>query len=343
MAYGVVIGGGLQLFFQLPSLRRTGFSFRPHVDFSHPGLRQILTLMGPAILGTAATQINVMVNTNFASRIDDPIRGPDGAVSWLAYAFRFMQLPLGLFGVALASATLPSISRSAASGNMGEFRRTLSRSIGMVFLLTIPSSAGLAVLGKSMIGLIYQGGEFNDYDTQQTAIALSCYAVGLGGYSALKILAPAFYALDDARTPMLISFISIVINYVVVSLAIDAAGFGHAGLALSTSVVAIFGFLALFLIIRKRIGGIYGRELFATIMKVTFASALMACVVTASSHLVGAWLGASRLSHALDLLLSIPLGIAVYYFGCRMVGVPEMQVAFSALASPLQRLRSRIM
>src|SRR6202171_5223076 len=105
--------------------------------------------MGPAILGNAAVQINVMVNTNFASSISDPVRGTDGPVSWLGYAFRFMQLPLGIFGVAIASATLPSISRSAAANNLDEFRRTLSRSLGLVFLLTVPSSVGLAMLGES--------------------------------------------------------------------------------------------------------------------------------------------------------------------------------------------------
>src|SRR5207237_3077619 len=128
-----------------------------------PGLVRILRLMVPAILGNAAVQINVMVNTNFASQIMDPIRGLDGPVSWLGYAFRFMQLPLGLFGVAIASATLPSISRSAAAGNMNEFRGTLARSLGMIFLLTIPSSVGLAVLGESMIGAVYQGGQFRAY------------------------------------------------------------------------------------------------------------------------------------------------------------------------------------
>src|SRR6202795_4606910 len=153
--------------------------------------------MVPAILGNAAVQINVMVNTNFASTIVDPVRGMDGPVSWLSYAFRFMQLPLGLFGVAMASATLPSISRSAAAGRLDEFRQTLSHSLGMVLLLTLPSSVGLVVLGKSIIGAIYQGGNFEVYDTQQTATALSCYAIGLVGYAGLKVLSPAFYALND--------------------------------------------------------------------------------------------------------------------------------------------------
>src|SRR6185437_99905 len=134
MAIGVVCGGALQLAWQIPSLRRSGFVFHFAWDWSHPGLVHILRLMGPAIIGSAAVQVNVMVNTNFASRIFDPVRGLDGPVSWLSYAFRFMQLPLGLFGVAMASATLPAISRSAAQGKMDEFRRTLSKSLGMVFL-----------------------------------------------------------------------------------------------------------------------------------------------------------------------------------------------------------------
>src|SRR5258705_5826370 len=134
---------------------------------------RIFRLMVPAILGNAALQINVMVNTNFAWSIADQVRGLDGPVSWLGYAFRFMQLPLGLFGVAMASATLPSISRSAAAGNMEEFRRTLSKSLGMVFLLTLPSSVGLAVLGEPMIAAIYQGGAFHLSDARQTALALS--------------------------------------------------------------------------------------------------------------------------------------------------------------------------
>ena len=263
MAIGVVLGGALQLVWQLPALYRLGFRFRVAFDWKHPGLVRIFRLMVPAILGNAAVQINVMVNTNFASTIADPVRGMDGPVSWLSYAFRFMQLPLGLFGVAMASATLPSISRSAAAGNMEEFRRTLSKSLGMVFLLTLPSSVGLAVLGKSIIGAIYQGGRFQLYDTQQTALALSFYAIGLAGYAALKVLNPAFYALGDARTPMLVSLGSIVVNFATAATMIRFAGLGHAGLALSTSAVALFGFFLLFEILRRRIGGVHGRELAA--------------------------------------------------------------------------------
>ena len=219
--------------------------------------------MGPAIVGNAAVQVNAFVNTSFAAGITDQAgHVMNGPVSWLLYAFRFMQLPLGLFGVAIASATLPAISRSAAAANMEEFRQTLSRSLGLVFLLTIPSTVGLAVLGEPMVAAIYEGGKFTRNDVHQTALALTCYAVGLTGYSAVKTLAPAFYALGDARTPMIVSLVSIGINYLAASTMV--AALGQSGLALSTSAVAIFSFLALLWAMRTRIGGIHGSVLLAS-------------------------------------------------------------------------------
>ena len=343
MAWGVVFGGLLQLGWQIPTLHRAGFRFRPELDFAHPQVREIMRLMGPAIIGNAAVQINVMVNTNFASDIADPVRGFNGPVSWLSYAFRFMQLPLGLFGVAIATATLPAISRSAASRNFEEFRQTLSRSVGLVFLLTIPSSIGLVLLGPAMIGAIYQTGKFDTYDTQQAGVALSCFAIGLAGYSALKVLTPAFYALGDSRTPMLISLASIAINYFAVSSLIGPAGLGHAGLALSTSVVALFGFLTQFWLLRQKAGGMYGRNLMSSTMRIITASLAMGLVVWASSRGVQHWLGISKLARVADLAISIPVGAAVFYLVCRLLRIPELEMATSALPGPLRRvLHSRL-
>jgi len=338
MAWGVVVGGGVQWLFQAPSLYRAGISYRPHIDFAHPGLRNILRLMGPAILGNAAVQINVLVNTNFASSITDAtghvINGP---VSWLSYAFRFMQLPLGLFGVAIASATLPAISRSAALQQMDEFRLTLSRSLGMVLLLTIPSSVGLAVLGPSMIGAVYQWGRFRAADTHQTALALACYAVGLAGYSAIKILAPAFYALNDARTPMLVSLVSILVNLAAASTMVKLAGLGHLGLALSTSAVALFGSAALFILLRKRIRRVHGGALAASVVKILCASAGMGLACYLSSRGVHHWLGARKIAQIADVVISIPLGTLVYYALCRAMRVAELEAVWGALAVPLAR------
>jgi putative peptidoglycan lipid II flippase len=338
MAYGVVLGGAWQLFWQMPSLLRAGFAFRPRVNLSHPGLRNILKLMGPAIVGNASVQVNVMVNTNFASSITDAaghvINGP---VSWLGYAFRFMQLPLGLFGVAIASATLPAVSRSAALGDMNEFRHTLSRSLGMIFLLTIPSSVGLAVLGDSMIAAVYQGGRFRAYDTHQTALALSCYSIGLAGYAAIKVLAPAFYALNDARTPMLVSLASILINVIAASSMVKFAGLGHAGLALSTSLVALFSSIALFEVLRRRIGGIQGRRLSGSFAKITAASAMMGAVCAVSSRSIEHWIGISRTARVIDLAVSVPLGLIVFFAMAKWFQLPEMESARRALLGPLAR------
>jgi putative peptidoglycan lipid II flippase len=341
MAIGVVLGGLLQLLYQVPLLLRLGFHFRPAIDWKEPGLVRILHLMGPAILGNAAVQINVMVNTNFASQISDPVRGLDGPVSWLGYSFRFMQLPLGLFGVAIGSATLPSISRSAAAGDFPEFRQTVSHSLGTVFLLTIPSSIGLALLGESIIGAIYQRGRFQIYDTQQTALALSYFAIGLSAYAALKVLVPAFYSLGDSRTPMLVSIGSIVINLCVAASMVKLAHWGQAGLALTTSAVALFGFLVQFLMLRNRIGGIHGRALVAQVARVVAASLAMAAAVWLSSHGMRSYLGVGQLARMADVAVSLPLGFAVYYASAKALGLHEIDSVLRSFLNPVTRRLKR--
>jgi len=339
MAWGVVFGGALQYFWQLPAVFRQGFRPKLLADFSDPGLRHILKMMLPAILGSAAVQINVMVNTNFASYIDDPARGYNGPVSWLGWAFRFMQFPLGMFGVAIASATLPTISRSIASGDHEDFRRTLSRSLGFVFLLTVPSSIGLVVLGRAMVAAIYEGGKFDAYDTRQTALALNCYALGLAGYAALKVLTQAFYAMKDSRTPMLVSLASIVINYGVASLTLKHTDLGHAGLALSTSAGALFNFSALFWILRNRIGGIYGRSLASSIGRMSLSSLAMGVAVALLNMAIEGQLGTGRMASVIDLAVCIPVGVLAFYLVTKRLQVPELELAVGAFEKPLRRLR----
>jgi putative peptidoglycan lipid II flippase len=337
MGFGVVFGGLLQLGVQVPSLVRSGFRFRPHLNFSHPGLRRIFLLMGPAILGNSAVQINVLVNTYFAASIVDPLRGVNGPVSWLGYAFRFMQLPIGLFGVAIATATLPAISKSAASKDVDEFRETLARSVGLVFLLTVPSSAGLLILGQSIVGAIYEGVRFQAYDTHQTATALACYSFGLAGYAAVKVLTPAFYTLNDSRTPMYVSVGSIAVNIAVAMTLVRGAQLGVAGLALSTSAVALSSFLILFATMRHRLQGIHGRRLRSTTLKVIAATAAMSAAIWLSSHGIYALFGLRTATRWIDLAISIPLGLAVLYGSARALKIEELDLATRALAGPLLR------
>jgi len=317
MAYGVVAGGLLQLLWQAPSLWRAGFSYRPRWNPSHPGVRAISRLMLPAFLGNAAVQINVVVNTNIASTLTDSAGHVlNGPVSWLGYAFRFLQLPLGLFGVAIAAATLPEISRCAARGRIDQFSAALERSLRMTLFLAIPSSVGLAILGNSMIGAVYQSGHFQSFDTQQTAAALACYSVGLAGYSSIKLLAPAFYALNDSRIPMLVSLGSIAVNLAAALLLVRAAGMGHSGLALATSTVAIAGAAALLVLLRKKIraaGATFDMwGLARSTIQIAIAAGVMALVCIASSRSVHAMFGFSKAAQLTDVALSIPLGGAVF-------------------------------
>jgi putative peptidoglycan lipid II flippase len=330
MAVGVLAGGALQLAWQLPAVRREGFHFRPRINLRDPGLRKIAALMLPAFLGSAALQINTIVSTNFASRLTDAAGHVlNGPVSWLGYAFRFLQLPLGVFGVAIASATLPRIARSAAIREMAQFRATLAHSLGTALLFTIPSSVGLAILGESMIALIYQGGRFQASDTRQTAAALACYSVGLAGYTLVKILAPAFYALDDARTPMLVSVASVGVNLGLSFALVDWLRMGHTGLALSISLVALVSAAALFELLRRRIGGLETPRLAWSAARIAAASGAMAAACGAAQRTV-------RLGHAANLAISIPLGVAVFYAAARLLRVPELEEVRAACYTALR-------
>jgi putative peptidoglycan lipid II flippase len=342
MAYGILFGGAAQLAFQLPSVWRAGFPWKPQWNLHHEGVRQILRLMGPAILGGAALQINLLVNTNLAAGLRDSAgHVMNGPVSWLSYAYRFLQLPMGLFGVSIASATLPLISKSAAERDFTAFRATLSRSIVTGLLLTIPSSVGLLLLGESMIGIVYQHGHFLAFDTQQTAIALSFYAPGLAGYAAVKLLAPAYYALGDARTPMLISMASVLINAVAAEILVHSfsAGFGYAGLALSVSLVAAINAILLAAFIRSRIGGLNGRVILVSLCKILLAAGIMAAVVyglTAASH---AALGSRiRLARIADVVLGVPTGAFIYYLAASALDIPEIAETREAVLRKLGKI-----
>jgi len=336
MAIGTLFGGVLQYACQWPSLRRVGLRYRPELSLSDPGLRQVLRLMGPAAIGGAAVQVNIVVNSNFASQLTDAAGAViDGPVAWLGYAFRFMQLPLGLFGVAIASATLPAISRDAERGRINEFRDTLSRSLGLVFLLTIPSAMGLIVLSRPLVGLIYQHGKFTATDTEQTAIALSFYCLGLAGYAAIKVLTPAFYALNDVRVPALISVMSILLNYAFNWTLVHVFGLGHGGLALSTSLVATLNFIALLWFMRDKIDGVEGRRLSSGVGKILVASTAMGLFCAASSYGMRQAFGIGALGRAADLAVSIPIGVAVLYALCRLMRVDELELAQRAVLARL--------
>jgi putative peptidoglycan lipid II flippase len=338
MAYGVVFGGALQLGWQIPKLHSLGFRFRPAFDLSHPGLRRIVRLMLPAIVANIAVQINAMINTSFASRLDDPVRGLDGPVSWLGYALRFVQLPLGLFAVAFASALLPSVSRSAAANDFGEFRHTLSRALGLIFLLTIPSSIGLILLGRPIVGAVYQGGHFQVYDTHQTALALACYSLGLVAYASSRILHPAFFALSDARTPMYMSLFSVLLNLALPLLMLNVLHLNFSALALTTAFAMTVESVCLFACLRRKLGGLDGRYLLDRFLRITAAALLAALPVSLVSHQFSEFLP-TRLAYCGQLAVCVPMGIVLFVFLARFLGVKEIDSASGFFIAPLRRAR----
>jgi len=316
MAFGILIGGLLQLLVQLPSLRRVGYRYRAVIAPGDPALRQVLRLMAPATIGAAAVQVNVFVNSNFASYLGN------GPVSWLNVAFRFMQLPIGLFGVAVGTVTLPVVSRHAARGDADAMRSALRHALELVALLCIPAAAGLAWFGVPVIGLLYEHGRFTDADTAAAAHALAGYALGLAGYAGIKVLAPAFYALDEARTPMLVSVLSIVVNYALNWVFVRVLGFGATGLALSTSLVALANCVILLLLLRRRIGSL-GVGLGTALARIAAATALMLVAAVAVDAAVAGWLPARPVAHhGLRVALVVPSAVVAFWAACRSLGIP---------------------
>ena len=306
LSIATLIGGLLQLAVQLPWLRRVGFRFYPDFKWRDPGVRTILGMMGPAMIAASAVQVNVAVNSIFASGLGD------GPIAWLNIAFRLMQLPLGIFGVAVATVTLPLVSRSAAVGNTSEFRSALAHSVRLVLLLTIPAAIG-------------QHGRFTHEATIQTAAALRFYAIGLAGYSAVKVLAPAFYALDKRHLPMFVSLASIAVNLLLNWFFTFRLHLGHRGLALSTSLVAITNFFFLYSMMRHYTKRLETGTMLKTIGKLLVAGTVLAVICwLASGCFFMRYPHAPAWQNAMVMLVTICCGAGAFFSAAYLLRVTEV-------------------
>lgn len=333
-AIGVLVGGIGQVAAQWPTLRREGYRYRPVVDPSDDGLRQILILMGPGVAGLAAVQINILVTTFLAAGEGT------GAVSWLSYAFRTMYMPIGLFGVSIATAALPTLSRHAARGDKPEMRRTISHSLRLMLMLNVPATVGLVVLSDAIIGLIFEHGRFTSADTAATAMALACYAPGLIGYSAVKIAAPSFYAQRDSRTPVLISVLTVAINLALSLTLVRVIGF--AGLAVSTALAALFNASMLLWILRGRLGGLDGMRVATAFGKIAVSATAMGLAAWAiDSAFVGWWPSRSVPVMGARVAVSIGAALAVLDVAGRVLKLEEAAELRSALVRQVGRMRGR--
>lgn len=316
MAFGTLIGGFLQLGVQLPSLKAVGFRFTPVLDLKDPGLRRVVRLMIPATIGLSATQINIFINTNFAASC------AEGSVSWLNYSFRLVQLPIGLFGVAISIASLPLLARQASKKQFEDMRQTFVSSLTMVFALTIPATLGLVLLAEPIIQVIFEHGAFTAFDTRATAVALSLYGVGLFAYAANKVIVPVYYAIDAPRFPVIASFMAIAFNILIVINTIDH--FQHRAIALSTSAVMIINFIFLAAVLYRKIGGYSVNRLAAGLMKIGAATAVMVLIIFLLQSIFGHWFERNLSYQCLALIIIILPAAACYAFALQLLKLKEL-------------------
>lgn len=270
VAIGVAVGGLFQFLIQVPSIVKKNMSLRPSFNPFHPGIKRIGQLMLPVSLSSSANLINIFVGNILASFL------LTGSITYLFYGMRFIHLPLGVFGIAMATAILPTMATHAAKGEEDKLRETLSFGLRLVFFITIPSMVGLMVLSVPIVSLILQRGEFDCTATVGTAKAILYYSIGLWAFAGVKILLQAFYSLQDTKTPLKCAFLSVGSNILLSLLLI--VPLRHGGLALASSLSAILNLSLLTLMLRKRLGRIDGKRILRSLQRILFGSIVMGVI-----------------------------------------------------------------
>jgi putative peptidoglycan lipid II flippase len=330
LAIGTLVGGLGQIAIQWPGLRREGFRFRFTLAPGDTRLREVVGLMIPGTLGLAAVQINQLVNMYLATGEGT------GAVTYLGFAFRLMYLPIGLFGVSIATAALPAIARHVANTDVVGVRDAVSQALRLMLMLNVPATLGLVVLAVPIVDLLVGYRNVTRADTLGMAMALICYAPGLVGYSAVKIASPTFYALKDARTPVTVSLISIGVN---IALNLTLVRFmSYRGLALGTGIAALVNAAILFWLLRRRLGGLDERRVALAFAKVMVASIVMAGAAWwTESSLSVIWPSPSAMTRAARVLLAVGVGLLTLVLTARLLRLRELGVAFDRVLARLRR------
>ena len=331
LAIGVLCGGLAQLLLQLPMLKKHGFPWRPKFNFRHPAIKRVIILMGPSLLGLAITQITIFCNTLLASYL------VDGSISYLYFADRLIQFPLGIFAVALGTATLPALSRSAAKKEWGDFSETFSLALRLLIFITLPAMAGLILLSKPIVFLLFERGHFGAHSTTMVAQTIVAYACGLWAYAALRVIVPAFYSLQDTKTPVKVGVLTLLIN--LVSAFTLMHFFQHLGLALATAISSAVNCLLLLVLLKRRFGSemqliglnrAFIQTLFATAIMTAAILILDQIPLTTPSY-------SSHIYDGLRLLLKILTALCVYFVCARIMHSPELKELQQLLTRRRQR------
>ena len=328
---GVLIGGLAQLSCQFPALRGVGYRWYADFQWRDSGVHKVIKLMIPALIAASVVQVNVVVNAIFAYGVGE------GAVSWLTFAFRLMQLPIGVFGVAVATVTLPALSRAATSGVNEEFKSILQKGLSLVAFLVLPSTLALVMLAEPIVSVLYERGDFSAHDRTQTALALRAYGLGLLCYAWIKVIQPSFYAIDRRWVPMIVSLCSIGINLGLNWYFVMVLGWGHEALALTTSVVASVNFLALFITMRVMAGDFGTGPLLSLIARLVVGGLVLATICFYGKALLFEDPGALPILQRLgSLILVCGLAGSGYLITCHLLRVSEVREAVALVSKRLK-------
>jgi putative peptidoglycan lipid II flippase len=315
LAIGVLVGGVGQLLVQVPGLRAVGLLVRPSGEVGHPALGRVARLLLPAVFGLAAVQVMVFVNTLLASLL------PPGSISFLYYADRVMEFPLGVFGIALASASLPTMSRQAAAGDTRGIAGTLNFALRLATYVSLPATVGLVLLSTPITRVLFERGRFGPADTEATAVALVWYAVGLVGFAGARITAQVFYAVSAPATAVRLGILAIVANLVAAVLLMGPLG--HAGLAAASSVGAYVNLGGLLWAARRRFGPLGGRALLRSVVRTAAACVPLAAWCAIALAAASAWSLTGTVVLAAWLAATIAVGASVFAVTSALLGSPE--------------------
>ncbi|EFW11955.1 integral membrane protein MviN [Serratia symbiotica str. Tucson] len=305
LAWAVVVGGVLQLGYQLPYLRKIGMLVLPRLTLRDAGVWRVMRQMGPAILGVSVSQISLIINTIFASFL------VSGSVSWMYYADRLMEFPSGVLGVALGTILLPSLAKSFSSGNQDEYSRLMDWGLRLCFLLALPSAIALGILAKPLTVALFQYGKFSAFDAAMTQRALVAYSVGLMGLILVKVLAPGFYSRQDIKTPVKIAIITLIMTQVMNLTFISSLK--HAGLALSIGLAACLNAALLYWQLRQQKIFQPQPSWAVFLSKLGAAVLVMAGVLMSVMWLMPCWDQGNMLERLLRLAVVVVAGVVAYF------------------------------
>lgn len=332
LAIGVVIGAFFNFGVMLPSFRRVGGMFRFQLDLQNPLYKRMLLLMAPALVGLSFSQVNLVVNQNIASMLNE------GSITALRYANRIILLPLGIFASSISIAIFPTLNNLIGQNEMKEYKKTLFWGLKSILFITIPSSIGMIVLNAPIVRLLFRTGKFTEQDVHITAYALAFYSIGVIGQSAVQVVTRAYYSLQDTITPVKVGALMVVINLILNLAFLRVSSMAIGGIALSYSITSILNVVILYKMLDKRLEGLNTKEVSSTILKSSAASLLMGVAAYFTTHMVEGALGIdSKLSQLIGVGSGVAVGAAVFFAVAYMLKMEELAFVTNILKKKFKR------